>query len=271
MTTFPQWALAAGLALGLTACTGKADDTGAAGDTDPETDTDTDVSYTIEGTAITFGPDRLPAPEGTCVRLFNPDDGLDGSTPEALAEGTVGAGGAYRLTGITRWAGSPPLVVIDDCDTDPPRVFPTGTPVPPELVEPVTDGGTVTGVVSVALGVETFDAIAASLAAAGDTTDLASAGLMMGFLWGDDEAGIEGAQVVCETCTVYYGDGDATDGAFTTAGTRNTAATRSGFYAIPGAPIETYSAVAEGYSFVSTPMGAIPGGALLMIFRGEAE
>lgn len=266
------WTLSTLLLLGLAGCPGdkEGDDTSGddTGDTNDTNDTGAEVTYTIEGTAISFNLEMPPAPEGACVTALDPAQGIEGGTPEELAEGVVDAAGGFTLTGV-RVTELPPLLVIDDCDTSPPRVFPTGTPVAPELIQGVADGDVVTGAQAISLGVEAFDAMVASLDLAGSAVDVSAEGLLFGLTWDPNtQTPIPGAVVACDGCAAYYGDGDASDGLFTTGGALNAATGPGGLYAIPGAPIADYSATAEGYTFDTVQGGAIPAGAMFLVLRG---
>lgn len=263
--------LCAALIVGIGGCTADKTDDSVGDDSQPTDDSAAEVHFSIEGMAIAFGVAREPAPEGACVKALNPQEGINGGTPEEVANTTVGPGGAFTLTGIPVFD-LPPLLIIDDCDNDPPRVFPTGTPVPPELLTGVTDGAVIRDVQAASIGVETFDGITASLAAAGSTVDVTQDGMMIGFVWDiADQSPIVGAQVSCSGCTAYYGDTNNADGLFSAAGVPNTTTAGEALFAIPGAPIGSYSATAAGYTFESHMLGAIPRGALVVALRGTAQ
>ena len=61
-----------------------------------------------------------------------------------------------------------------------------------------------------------------SLEAAGYTGNIATGGIVTGFILDADGNGISGATMGCGSCSPYYGDGDTSDGLFTTAGSMNT-------------------------------------------------
>lgn len=251
------------LALSLGACAGDTkDDTSGADDT---ADTAAET-YTLQGSAIVLGPDRDPAPEGMCVTIFDPTNAVTGGEPDTLAQTTLAADGSFSADLAAD--GAPLLIVIDDCNaTSAPIVFPTGTPVQPEAVAGVQAGDTL-AVIATSMSISTFDAISAGLAAAGDTTDVATDGMLLALIMdAADQSLVPNATLSCGGCTAYYNDADPSDGPFTTAGVLNT----SGSVAIvPAAPIATYTAVADGYTFPSGVGGAIPHGALVAAIMGTA-
>lgn len=236
-----------------------ADDSGGAG------------TYNIEGQAILFGEARDPAPEGTCIDLLDPTNGVTGGEPEVLGQTTSDAGGMFSFTDVPRTP-YPPLLMATDCTNELPLSFPTGTVVAPGAVAEVADGGTVSGAIAEVLGVETFDEMKAALEASGSTVDLAADGMMFGFFWEEGtETAIAGASLPCAGCTVYYADDDSGDGPYSTGGSLNTASSDIGFFVAPGAPIGEYTPTAPGYGFQAVPAGAIPSGALFMVFFGTPE
>jgi hypothetical protein len=69
----------------------------------------------------------------------------------------------------------------------------------------------------------------------------------------------------------YYGDTDLSDGMYTTGSTKNTstvAATR-GLWTVPAATLTTYQPAADGYTFSSTPLAALPASAVVAAFSAE--
>ncbi|HNC95431.1 MAG TPA: hypothetical protein PKW90_04860, partial [Myxococcota bacterium] len=160
------------------------------------------------------------------------------------------------------------LIIVDDCQANPPTLFPTGTPVPPPLLENIKPGDVLADVQAAAIPVETFDGLQTALSAAGSTTAIPTDGMMIGFVWDKDHKGIEGATLTGGS-TVYYGDTDAADGLFTTGGSPNTKTSSTGLWVIPGAPIGTYGAQAAGRTFPNWTAGAIPRGAMVLIFEAQ--
>ena len=89
---------------------------------------------------------------------------------------------------------------------------------------------------------------------------------MLGFVWDENHKSLPNATISCQGCTVYYGDGAPSDGAYSTGVKTNPSTDPSGLWLIPGAPIANYTAVASGYQLPSWMVGAIPNGAMIMIF-----
>lgn len=228
-----------------------------------------EVQYTINGLAITFGPDQTPAAEGLCVEAVDPSQVLEGGDAEVVGQTTVGAGGAYTLSDLPL-RDQPTVVVIRDCEGAASTVYPTGSPVllPAEL-QGLTDGDVLDGVRSVSLTNTTLAAFEAGLALAGYTGDLAADGFALGAVWTADEAPISGAQLGCGGCGVYYADADPSDGPFTTGGVTNTATSGPALWLIPAAPLVEYSVTAEGYSFPKVTFAAPPGGAFFALLTGQ--
>ena len=249
------------LPLTLGACSDDAKDDTSGADDSADTSDSAGGTYTLQGSAITFGPDRDPAPEGMCVTIFDPTDAISGGEPEMLASTTLASDASFQAE--LPADGAPLLIVIDD----EPIVFPTGTPVQPEAVAGVMAGDTLP-VTAVSLSVGTYDLLSAGLSAAGDTTDISTDGVLIAVIMdGADQSLIPTGTLSCGGCTVYYNDADPTDGLFSTGGVLNT---HGGVAVVPGAPIDTYTAVADGYSFPSGTGGAIPRGALVAALMGTA-
>jgi len=258
------------LLFALTACSAdKGSDTSSTSDTSDTSDSSATIThYTLSGTAIAFGAARLPASEGACVTVLDPQGGIEGGTPQTLGTTTVGADGSFSVADIPAYE-QPPLILIDDCGAQPPQLFPTGTPVQPELLAGVTDGDTVDGVIAVSLDVDHLDSLTSALTAAGSTANVTTDGMMFGFIWSTtDQSPIPNAQIQCTGCTVYYGDADDSDGLFSTAGVLNTATSDLSFFVSPAAPITTYTVSASGYTFDTVTVGAIPKGAMFAILGG---
>ncbi|MCK6520258.1 hypothetical protein L6R49_02350 [Myxococcota bacterium] len=230
----------------------------------------TEALYTINGVAITFGVDQTPAPEGLCVEAVDPAAVFDGGAAEVVAEGVVGAGGAYTLTDVPVRE-LPTVVVVRDCEGAASTVYPTGSPVLPFEFQSITDGQTVTDVRSASLPNTTLAGFEAGLSAAGYTGDLPVEGFAFGAIWDASQQPIPGAQINCQGCDVYYADGDPSDGLFATGGVRNTATSGPGLWLIPAAPKAEYTITAEGYAFPSVTFAAPKGGAFFGIAIGDAS
>lgn len=217
------------------------------------------IDFTLSGTAIDLAT-STPAAEGLCVRAVNPDPAVTGGDPITMAEGTVGAGGAFSMSGVDAKPAFGILVSVLDCDTDV-TVLTTATPVLPPLYADVEAGGEVSGLTAFSINAMYADGMDASLAAAGYGNSIWKAGGLMGGVWDSTYAPIGGATVTGASGTVYYQDGDARDGLFTTKGALNTStiAPAGALFLIPEAPIGSYSASASGYTFPSNTLGSTPG------------
>lgn len=251
------------------ACTDSKDAaTDSGGDSSGGDSSAAELRYTINGVAITFGPDQTPAAEGLCAEAVDPSNVLDGGEAEVVAQTTIGAGGAYTLTEVPR-RDLPTVVVVRDCEGAPSTVFPTGSPVLPFDFQTITDGQVLDDVRSVSLSNTTLAAFESGLALAGYTGDLPAEGFALGAVWTADQAPISGAQVNCVGCAVYYADADPSDGPFTTGGVKNTATSGPALWLIPAAPPVEYSVTAEGYTFPKVTFASPPGGAFFGIVTGQ--
>ena len=104
-------------------------------------------------------------------------------------------------------------------------------------------------------------------AAGGYVWTPATQGVLMGFVLDSTGAPIGGATVTGTAASTFYVDGNSTDGMFTSAGALNTStATGVGVFAIPAAPITTYTAAADGMTFDTLTGGSLPGLALFVAF-----
>ena len=101
-----------------------------------------------------------------------------------------------------------------------------------------------------------------SLAGAGYVGTIWDDGGLMGGVWDSAITPIEGATVTGASGTVYYQDGVAADGLFTTKGVglnTSTSAAAGALFLIPKAPISGYSADADGYTFPTNTLGSSAG------------
>ncbi len=251
------------------ACTdGKDAATDSGGDSVGADSSAAEVLYTINGLAITFGPDQNPAAEGLCVEAVDPSGVLEGGEAEVVSQTTVGAGGAYTLSDVPR-RGQPTVVVVRDCEGAASTVYPTGSPVLPFDFQSITEGQALDDVRSVSLSNTTLAAFETGLALAGYAGDLPAEGFALGAVWTPDQQPISGAQLTCGGCGVYYADADPSDGPFTTGGVKNTSTSGSALWIIPAAPPVEYGVTAEGYTFPKVTFAAPPGGALFGILTGQ--
>lgn len=280
--------LLASLALSLTlAGCSKDDDSGAAGGTDGTDGTSSDGTssdgadgtggtdgtgggsgITLEGTSVMMFDQSTPAAEGLCVDILDPTNVLTGGEAVVVSSTTVGAGGAWTATEV-------PIVslglfaLVRDCDDSGSTTFPSATGIPSSSYSDSADGDTVSGVASLVLSADDGAGFQASLAAVGFSGEIATAGVVTGFiLEADGSAGVEGATMTCGSCSVYYGDSDPADGLFSTAGAPNGAASAAagGLFAVPDAELTTYQPLADGYEFNSSPLAALPAMAVIAAF-----
>ncbi len=262
-------ALLAAALISSGACTdGKDAATDSGGDSSGADSSVAEALYTINGVAITFGPDQTPAAEGLCVEAVDPSGVLEGGEAEVVSQSTVGAGGAYTLTDVPR-RDLPTVVVVRDCDGAASTVYPTGSPVLAFDFQSITDGQVLDDVRSVSVSNATLDAFKTALALAGYTGDLPAEGFALGAVWTADQQPISGAEILCGGCAVYYADADPSDGPFTTGGVKNTATSGPALWLIPAAPPVEYSLTAEGYTFPKVTFAAPPGGAFFGIVTGQ--
>lgn len=245
----------------LSACSGddKTDDS--AGETGDSAAT----GFNVEGTALGL-LSGAAATEGLCVDVADPTAAIAGEEVEILASSTVGADGAYAVTGVETESVLGLLVVVVDCAGSGPTVLPTATGIKYAEYKDLQGGATISDFTIYSIDGASQTAFQAGLASAGYTGDLSVDGALVGFVIDEAGAGIAGATVGSSLSdTTYY---MAADYSFNTTGT--SAETR-GLFIIPDAPISTYEATAAGYTFESVLSGSQPGYAVLSRFIGVAE
>lgn len=275
-----RFMLVASLAtLGLTlACKDKDDDTGGTtdggaadggtadggtadgGTADGGSDGGSDVNFTLSGNGVDLAS-GTPAMEGLCVRAINPDPAVTGGEPITMSESTIGAAGAFTLTGVDTKPAFGILVSIYDCESKG-TVLATATPVMPPLYADIAVGGEVSGLTAFSINAMYADGIDASLAGVGFTGgSIWDIGGLMGGVWDSSFMPLEGA-VVTGASTVYYQDGNPGDsGLFATTGALNTSTVAAGssLFLVPAAGIGGYSATLSGYTFPTNTLGSSPG------------
>lgn len=280
--------LGLGLALSLTACSKDDADSGAGADgtaadgadgtgadgtgadgtdgTDGTTPADT---FTINGVASLMFDLSTPAAEGLCVDILDPTNVLTGGDPEVVSSTTVGADGAWTATEVP-FVSLGLLALVRDC-ADEGATFPSATGIPSDAYSELEPDSTLEGASALVIGADVGNGMQASLEAAGYTGDIATGGIVTGFILDASGGGITGATMGCGSCSPYYGDGDATDGLFSTGGAANTAtdAAAGGLFVVPDATLTTYGAEAEGYTFGSSPLAALPGSAVIAVFYAD--
>jgi hypothetical protein len=193
----------------------------------------------------------------------NPDPAVTGGAPIVMADSTIDASGDFSIAGVDAVPQFGILLSISDClvTGTGAAVLTTATPVTPDKYAGVATGDTISGMTAFSISQAYANGIDASLAAAGYTGSIWVDGGLMGAVWDMSLAPIGDATVTGTTDTVYYQDGDASDGLFTTGASLNTATQPSGgaIFLLPKAAIAPYSATAAGYTFGSNLLGSNPG------------
>jgi hypothetical protein len=124
-----------------------------------------------------------------------------------------------------------------------------------------------------------LDAIDGNLTAAGYESTLSAEGGFLGFLLDAGGAPISDASITCVagTCPAYYPVGapeTIPTGGWFYDGTTGAVATTTGgngMFIMPAAPITTYEATAEGYTFDSLTSGSLPGMALIIALSADDD
>ena len=186
-----------------------------------------------------------------------------------MSSTTVGAGGAWTATDVP-YVGLGLLALVRDCG-DEGNTFPSATGIPSDAYSDLEPGSTLEGAAALVITGDVGAGLQASLEAAGYTGDIATGGIVTGFILDAEGNGISGATMGCGSCSPYYGDGDPSDGLFSTGGSANTSsdAAASGLFVVPDATLTTYGAEAEGYTFGSSPLAALPGSAVIAVFYAD--
>ena len=254
-------------AVAMTGC-GKEDDSGASGD-DTSTGGGTEVvAFDIEGTAIDFAT-QTPAAEGLCVYATDPTEALGGGDLIILSDSTVGAGGAFTLTGITTESAFGLLILVQDCANEG-TVMPSATGVAAEDYAALGDGDLLGGRSAYVLSADFQAGIDQSVAAAGGSSDILSEGALLGFVFDPSGVPVSGATVDCEGCApIYYADTESADGLFTNAKTgvnASTDALANGLWVVPGAPIASYTCDDGANTYEPLLIGSQPGIAVFVAF-----
>ena len=170
------------------------------------------------------------------------------------------------------------IALVADCEGADSTVYPSGTGIPSSSYSELVDGETAEGVTSMVLNNTMLGAIDGNLMGAGYTSTLTAEGGFLGFLFDAAGAPIEDASITCVagSCPAFYPVGAPetipTGGWFYDAGTGApaTATGGSGMFIMPAAPITTYNASADGYTFDSLTSGSLPGMALIIALYADA-
>jgi hypothetical protein len=183
------------------------------------------------------------------------------------------------VEGITTTSSLGLITMITDCEGADSTIFPSGTGLPSSTYSDIEDGETITDVVAMTLSNAMLGAIDVNLMGAGYTSTLTIEGGFLGFLMDSEGDAISGASITCAagTCPSYYPVGAPetipTGGWFYdgTTGEVATETNANGMFIIPAAPITTYNATADGYTFDSLTSGSLPGMALIIALYADAE
>lgn len=236
-------------------------------------DVDRSVGFAVEGTTLDLGTGGFAA-AGLCVTAVDPTPAITGGVPTVLASSEVCDDGGFVVAGIQSAPSIGMFLLIDDCEGDPDTVMLTATGIPPEAVAGLGDGDTISDVEGLSVSAEWLAVEQADLETAGWSGDLATAGYMAGIV--EDAAGepVAGATVACGPCglTVYYEDGEPTDGIYGAGATPNTTTTveGDGVFMIPDAPIFTYTCDDGGaHTWESTLLGSLDAYAVYIRFTAQ--
>lgn len=236
-------------------------------------DIDRSEGFTAEGTTLDLAT-NLPVAAGTCISAVDPTGALTGGEPEVLASSQVCDDGSYVVGNIPEPPSIGMFLILDDCEGQPDLMMRTATGIKAEAVAGLGDGDTLEGVVALGVSLDWAALEQADLERVGWSGDLASTGYMAGIVEDSAKAAVGGATVGCNDCvpSVYYQDGDASDGIYGAESTPNvaTSAEGDGIFMIPGAPIFTYSCTdGDVHEWESTLLGSLPGYAVYIRFTAS--
>ena len=242
------------------------------GDTDP-------TGFAMSGMALDLGT-LAPAAEGLCVYAADPTKAMGGGELDILGGSQIGAAGAFTIENIVTTSVVGLFVIVQDCaDATEATVVPTATGVSPGNVASVSDGETLEGLTMLSINNAMATGIDMSLTGVGyEGGSVQETGMMAGFVMDNASAPIADATVSCTTgngtpcAPVFYADADPTvGGLFAGAAGINTgtAIEAGGLFVVPGAPIFTYSAAHNDYTFTDQIFGSVPGLATFMTFFAE--
>jgi len=231
-------------------------------DADTDTDTDTDVDgFDVKGLALNLLTQQ-PAAEGLCVHAADPTDALSGGELEILASGTVGAAGAYEVTGIVTDSTVGLLMLVQDCAAEG-TVMPSATGMSASTYATLEDGGVITDYKIFSLDVAARNTFQSLLGNAGYTGNFGTEGGLLGFVFDSTGMPVGDAVVTGPTGTTtyyFYGKGFNTTGTVAAAGS---------LFIVPSAPVYSYTCAATGYTFDSLLVGSQPGYAVIVKFVAQ--
>ena len=260
--------LTLGLLVSLGACTGDkttGDDSTSTGD---DSSGGGDDSGAVEGITISGTASNLltgaAATAGLCVVAADPTAAVAGGELTILATSTVNADGTFSVSGVANTSAVGLLVIVEDCEGEGPTVLPTATGIKKDDYYDLAAGATLSDRQIYSIDATSQGAFQAGLTAAGYTGDLATDGALVGFVLDSSGSPVGGATVAGPgTATTYYLNAD---GSFDTDGTD---ASVNALFVIPAAPVFTYTASADGYTFSSVLAGSQPGYAVLIRFVAD--
>jgi hypothetical protein len=237
------------------------------------------TGFSMSGVALDLAT-LTPAPEGLCIAAADPTKALGGGDLEILAGSQIGADGAFLIEGVTTTSAVGLFMVVQDCEgAEEMTVMPTATGVAPSSYGELGDGDSLEGLTMLSISAQAAQGMDASLQGVGYNGDsVTTTGLMAGFVRDAEGTPIAGATVSCtdgngDPCApVFYADADPSDGglfANSTGVNAGTVAEANGLFVVPGAPIFTYSATADGHAFQDQLFGSVPGLATFMTFFAD--
>lgn len=240
----------------MAACDGRGEDTGKPADTGDTADTndtdtaDTDTAdtdtggdeqgFSVSGTAIDL-MSASPAAEGLSVAIADPTPALAGGELDILGTSTTAADGTFTVTGVETTATLGLFMVVSGGDN-----MNTATGIAASEYSSLGDGDAITGKSAYVVSNTMQVGIDQSAALLGYAGTIATDGVV--FIAIRDASGnpVDGAVVSCGDCgaSIYYMDGDSSDGLFTTGGAPNegTVAAAGALAVVPAGPIATYEA-----------------------------
>jgi len=257
----------------LLACGGQSSD-----DTAPDPgDSDsgqpgTNTGFAVSGTIQDYNTDETADGTGLCVSIVDPTGAIAGGKYVVLASTTANIDGTFEVTDIVTSSAFGILMLVASCDGDTSNVMYSASGIALESYQNLGGGDAIVDRTAWVIKDGYGGTLDTDLATAGYTgASLTTTGALIGYVDDNAEAPLDNATVSCDNCvaeTFYWGEGETT---FATAGATNTAtnANAGAKWIIPGAPIFTYHADAEGYAFETLLAGTIAEMAVFVAFSAE--
>ena len=225
--------------------------------------------FSVEGVAWNFG-DYNWAEQGMCASVVETDAVLFGGEPVVKGESIIRSAGAFSIPDVISESVLGLFVVVHDCDGAG-DVVPTGTGIPPHDFSELVGGDTLINRLSLVMGRDLVALMDDELEL---NMGIEEGGAMFGFVRNTDGEYIEGATIACESLEcpeVYYLDSDHSDGMFSTDGVLNTStdASAESAFITPLAPLQTYTAEADGLNFRPEFFGSSSGFITVITFFGD--